>query len=337
MDPTHISLFDLAKKWPQGMVRPQSRRAVAGARASIPALQPRDHALVRPIRVVANAIADGVPHRDLLVSPDHALLVDGKFIPARLLRNGATIHKELANRSVTSCHMERENHDIPLLEGLPAGNYFDAGAGAACDNVGLPVLLPPDFGRITNRTRSETGSCIPLVIDAAHVEPVWRALARRAEQLGFSLPSFETTDDPALCIVAGERRIEPVVREGKKYIFVLPSIGTAAWLVSRSTTPSLLSPWLEDRRTTGVMVRQIVVRCGGEDTVIAADDVRLLDGWWASERDPTTIWRWTNGNARLPTEGGRAIVEVLIGDTQSYPLGDRAGYDQPAAASGLCA
>ena len=46
---------------------------------------------VAPIRVHRDAFADNAPRRDLLVSPDHAIFVDGMLICARQLVNGTTI------------------------------------------------------------------------------------------------------------------------------------------------------------------------------------------------------------------------------------------------------
>ena len=78
---------------------------------------------VAPIRIERDAIADGMPHRDLLVSPDHAIFVDGKLICARQLLNGNTIHQESGNRAVHYYHVELEHHAILLAEGLPAESY----------------------------------------------------------------------------------------------------------------------------------------------------------------------------------------------------------------------
>ena len=44
-----------------------------------------------PVRISANAIAEGLPSRDLLVTAEHCLFIDGGFVPARMLVNGRSI------------------------------------------------------------------------------------------------------------------------------------------------------------------------------------------------------------------------------------------------------
>src|SRR5258708_1427014 len=60
---------------------------------------------VWPVRVRAAAFAEGVPHRDLLLSPDHGVYIDDVLIPIRHLINGATIVQEAIDE-VAYWHVE---------------------------------------------------------------------------------------------------------------------------------------------------------------------------------------------------------------------------------------
>jgi hypothetical protein len=275
---------------------------------------------VRPIRIKAHAIAEGAPRNDLLVSPDHAIFIDGTLIPARLLRNGTTIVEDHAVKTVTYFHVELDAHDVLLAEGLATESYLDTGNRASFQNAGLPVLMHADFSDPSSQARREAESCAPLVCGAAEVEPIWQSIARRAEARGLIAPVVETTTDPDLCIVAAGRRIAPLSRTGGLYTFMVPATSGEVRLSSRAAKPSMLRPWVEDRRSLGVMVQQVVVRSSQDFEVIAMDDPRLTNGWWAAEGDSFTIWRWTDGAAALPIKAGPAVVEVLIGETQSYPI-----------------
>ena len=75
---------------------------------------------VMPVRVRAGAIAPGRPRRDLLLSPDHALALDGVLIPVRYLVNGATIVQEAWQGRIAYYHVELDRHDVLLAEGVAA-------------------------------------------------------------------------------------------------------------------------------------------------------------------------------------------------------------------------
>jgi hypothetical protein len=79
-----------------------------------------------PVRVGAGALGNGLPHTDLVLTADHALILDGLAINAGALVNDATIHREpvdsLPDR-VTYYHVETEAHDVILANGAPAETY----------------------------------------------------------------------------------------------------------------------------------------------------------------------------------------------------------------------
>ena len=97
-----------------------------------------------PVRVRAGALGDGLPLRDLVVTADHALLLDGYLVNASALVNGDTIHFDtIANidRKFTVFHIEAEDHAIILAEGVPAETYLDADSRRVFDNYDEYVAL----------------------------------------------------------------------------------------------------------------------------------------------------------------------------------------------------
>jgi len=81
---------------------------------------------VAPVRILQGAFADGAPHHDLLLSPDHPVFVDGRLICVRQLINGTTIRQATDWPSVDYLHVELDRHRC-CWEGLPAEGYLDTG------------------------------------------------------------------------------------------------------------------------------------------------------------------------------------------------------------------
>jgi hypothetical protein len=81
--------------------------------------------LMLPVTIRAGALADGVPHTDLVVSPGHAMWVDGQLVPAWRLVNGVTVTQAEAVDSVAYYHVELHRHDLLLANGAPAESFLD--------------------------------------------------------------------------------------------------------------------------------------------------------------------------------------------------------------------
>lgn len=87
----------------------------------------RGNLKIVPVVIAAGALGANVPSRDLHVSPDHAIHVDGGLVPAGLLVNGATIRHEVSTDLVEYFHVEFEMPEVIFTNGAPTESYVDHG------------------------------------------------------------------------------------------------------------------------------------------------------------------------------------------------------------------
>jgi hypothetical protein len=96
------------------------------------------------VRVSAGALGAGVPSRDLVLTGDHGLEIDGLMINAAALVNGDTIAFVKASElegAIKVYHVETQAHDVILANGTPAETFIDYAGRKAFDNYADYVAL----------------------------------------------------------------------------------------------------------------------------------------------------------------------------------------------------
>jgi hypothetical protein len=131
-----------------------------------------------PVHFKPGSLADGVPRRDLWVSPEHAVYIDGALVPAALLVNGVSIVKTGTVDEVHYFHVELDEHDLIVAEGALAESYVEDNNRVMFHNVAEFQRLYPD-APIYPPARY----CAPRLNEGLALEALRRKLAWRARRL----------------------------------------------------------------------------------------------------------------------------------------------------------
>lgn len=131
--------------------------------------------LLAPVCVRAGALGDARPQRDLWISPQHALFIDGALIPVALLINGITIIQPEISDDIAYFHIELDSHDVLLAEGAPAETYVNDDNrlmfhNAATYAVRYPGAEPP------------ARYCAERLLEGPKLAAIRASLAARAHQ-----------------------------------------------------------------------------------------------------------------------------------------------------------
>lgn len=109
---------------------------------SITAAELRRNPKLRPICITAGALGDGLPTRDLRVSPQHRMLATGPLctrmfgkesvlIPARKMCDLPGVYEDESGAEVTYVHLVFDRHQIVFAEGAPTESFFNGAAELA--------------------------------------------------------------------------------------------------------------------------------------------------------------------------------------------------------------
>jgi Hint domain len=97
------------------------------------------HPSVMPIRVSRFAIDDQTPQRDLYLSQEHCLLIDGVLIPVKYLVNGRSVAFDddaTMSETIEYFCVELDTHEVIFAEGTAAETFRYRGGQIAWDNLG---------------------------------------------------------------------------------------------------------------------------------------------------------------------------------------------------------
>ncbi len=121
------------------LVRTQDGRSVPvkwlGHQNVMPSFNPADRLTL--VRFAAGSLGNGLPHSDLTVTADHAMLVDGVLCNASALVNDATITRvplDQMGETFTVYHIETEDHEIILANGSATETFIDNTSRRVFDN-----------------------------------------------------------------------------------------------------------------------------------------------------------------------------------------------------------
>lgn len=127
-----------------------------------------------PVCIRQGALGDGLPRHGLLLSPQHALFLDGILIPAVALVNGVSVVQLESVDHVRYFHIELAQHDILFAEGVAAESFIDDGGRMMFHNADeYRALYPHDIA-------PPALYCAPRFESGVEVDRIWGRIAALA-------------------------------------------------------------------------------------------------------------------------------------------------------------
>jgi len=273
-----------------------------------------------PVRILKDAISDGVPFKDLLITAEHCLFFDGQFVPARMLVNGRSIFFDKSITSYDYYHIETEDHSVIMADGMLTESYLDTGNRRTFSQKGNVVSIGG------SRNLSWNDAAAPLTVSRETVEPLFRKIERRADKAGFAIQAKTRplTNDSDLHLTTDTGAvIRPARQNNGRVMFMIPAGVENIRIVSNASRPcDVIGPFVDDRRQMGVLVGTVTL-FESNRTRTLTDHLHdaQLSGWNNVEEG---TMRWTSGNALLPlgerAPGTLALMAIEVRTEGPYVL-----------------
>ncbi len=278
--------------------------AVIQRRARVNTSRPEDMA-GWSVLIAKDAFGEGLPNKDLSVTPEHCFYFEGRFVPARMLVNGTSIRYDHSQVEYDYYHVQTEPHSVIWANGVLTESWLDTDE----EDLYKPEDdTSEDTLKLAERHQLnwDDHAAAPLDVSQTFVKPLHDRFAARAVELGIAeagtshgTPHDGMTADPAPYIrLPDGRTIRPQRHEAGRYLFALPAHARQVTLGSRTFRPSeSIGPHVDDRRELGILVGQVSLWVGEKEHIITRHlTEKNLKGWDVIEAGPH---RWTQGEAEL--------------------------------------
>ena len=126
-----------------------------------------------PVCIKASALGLGVPSRDLLVSPGHAICLGGGLIHAGDLVNGISVVQLSRVEDVHYFHIELATHEVIFAEDCPAESFMGEVFRAQFQNYAAYAALYPNEA-------APAHGCLTRPAQSVWRTAMWERVARRA-------------------------------------------------------------------------------------------------------------------------------------------------------------
>src|SRR5262249_53082755 len=130
---------------------------------------------VLPVCIKAGALDVDQPRRDLWISPQHAMFLEGVLIEAIDLVNGVSIVQADRVERVDYFHIELDTHDVIIAEGALSESFVDDDSRGIFQNAHEFAALYPNTSPVR-----PARYCAPRHAFGLQVEAARRRIAQRA-------------------------------------------------------------------------------------------------------------------------------------------------------------